>query len=458
MRIFSAVFGGILGLLLLVKGTGAALLLLLVAAMYLGLNGSLPAATKLNLPYLSGSLAVVLLPWLAWVSLQTHRPLFASDYLLTYPFQRMTASGWWQGLQFDPLFYIRKLPVGLMPYILFIPALIWDYAVTIRRGGSGIQPWQNWLAAWFGLGLLACSLCMFKEPSLILPFFPPVMILLGDYLGRMTESVDGTPAYRNTMALFLIATMAMAVLITILVFQVLPSNYPVGFWHLPGKAVIPPIHLGKKIELPEFPIWKLWLVPAPFILMVGGLVAFVQQLLRRHPQCVMALIGTTMAFLLFVKAIFLPVLHRPVPEVFAGKLNHQVTQRDKIVLYSLHPDVKRVLFYLSPSQVSRTRFMRRPADMQTALNADRHAIYGVIREGSFFDDLDYSYRNLLRVDRADWKWDTSRLGELRKLLIVRKPNFEKMRSEMLYFQSLPPGNSMDMEAVLAPDPANRAAR
>ena len=125
-------------------------------------------------------------------------------------------------------------------------------------------------------------------------------------------------------------------------------------------------------------------------------------------------------------------------------MQKQVGPQDEIVLYSLHPDVKRVLFYLDADKMSRTRFARTPAEMQQRLSASAsHTVYGVMREKSFFNDIDYSVRDVLRVDQFNWKWDTTRLWEFRKFLAIRLPLFEKMKSDMLYFQSVPGNSSVE---------------
>jgi hypothetical protein len=179
------------------------------------------------------------------------------------------------------------------------------------------------------------------------------------------------------------------------------------------------------------------MVPGPFILLLGGLTLYVLQLLRRNTAGAFAILGTSLLFLLFVKMIYLPILHRPVPQQLAQQISRKISRKDTVVLYSLHPDIKRVLFYLDDKKVAQARLVRNDAEFQRALNESNGTVYGVIREESFFNDIDYSYRNLLRVNQFNWKWDMTQLAELRKLLAVRQPMFNKMKSELMTFQSVP---------------------
>jgi hypothetical protein len=75
--------------------------------------------------------------------------------------------------------------------------------------------------------------------------------------------------------------------------------------------------------------------------------------------------------------------------------------------------------------------------IRESLRKNQGSLYGVIREGGYFNDLEASDRSHLRINQFNWKWDMSRLDEFRKFLVIRQPLFEKMKSDMLYFQSVP---------------------
>jgi 4-amino-4-deoxy-L-arabinose transferase-like glycosyltransferase len=462
INVLSAVLGAIIGLLLLVKGALSAGLMVFIGLVYLFLHQDLFLIGRLNLRLLTGCVAVFLLPWIILGSFATKNMMFFADYLLVQPFERMLATGPWQGLRWDPMFYLKRLPTDLLPYLLFLPAALVE-CVLPRRTASSFQMqqefWTLWLPVWFFTGMLIYSLSAFQEPTLLLPFYPAVAILVGHYLGRATESVSGSDLYNNTVSVYILALMLVAVLCSIIIFQVIPSDYVKGFWHLPGQPLIEFLQIkDHRIDLQEaFPLWKFWMVPGPFILLLGGLALYVLQLLRRNTAGAFAIVGTSLLFLLFVKMIYLPILHRPVPQQLAQQISQKISRDDTVVLYSLHPDIKRVLFYLDDKKVAQARLVRNSAGFQKILNESNGTVYGVIREESFFNDIDYSYRNLLRVNQFNWKWDMTQLAELRKLLAIRQPMFNRMKSEMMSFQSVPTSSiralraEMGLQDNLSPD-------
>lgn len=461
LNIFSASFGIMIGLLLIVKGALSTGLMVLIGLIYLFFHQDLFLIGRLNIKLTAGLIALFLVPWLIMGSVATKSALFSIDYLLIQPFQRVFAGGPWQGLQWDPLFYLKRLPGDLLPYLLFMPAAFIE-CILPRRTATSFQmqsePWLFWLPVWFFIGFIVYSCSAFQEPSLMLPFYPAAAILTGHYLGRASESVTGSSVYNNTVCLYILTLMAVAVLSSVIIFQVIPSDYVKGFWHLPGQPVIEYLQIkDHRIDLQEpFPLWKFWMIPGPFILLLGGITLYVLQLLRRNTAGAFAILGTSIMFLLFVKMIYLPILNRPVPRLFAQHINKKIHKKDTVVLYSLHPDIKRVLFYLDDSKVTHTQIVCNDAQLQKALSSNGGTVYGVIREKSFFNDIDYSYRNLLRVNQFNWKWDMTQLAELRKLLVVRQPMFNKMKSEMMSFQSVPTSSIRELQAEMGipinPDP------
>lgn len=436
MNLFSAGMGTLLGILVLAKGTFGLIPLLLIAATYLLMNQSLPVLARLNLRLFLLPLVLLPLPWFMWVSVKTGNAFFISDYFIVQPFQRMTGSGPWENLQPDFLFYLKRLPFDLMPYLFLLLGFLGALPAQRRLGQS--QAWTLWLAVWFLVGLVFCSASVFHEPSLILPFYPPVAILAGWYLS-VAMGLENDSTYNRLLTGHTLGLMGLAVTVTVIVFQVLPSNYVSGFWKLPGMPTVTALEiLGETIELPEaFPVWKLWLIPGPFILLIGGLCLYVFHTSKRMIATGFTLVGTCTLFLLFVKLAYLPVVHRPVPQAFAQALNHQARERDRIVLYSTHPDIKRVLFHLDSRHLPNVRFVKSPGELSKALAYEDGRVYGVIRENAFFNDLPSGDRMLLRVNRFNWKWDMTTLPELSKLLVVRLPLFEKMKSNLMYFHSLP---------------------
>ncbi|MCE3234252.1 MAG: glycosyl transferase [Vampirovibrio sp.] len=441
MNTFSGVFGFILGILILLKGSLTVGLLLLVAFIYLMLTQSFHLLQRLNVGLVLGPLFLLPLPWLIWASTHSGNPMFIYDYLLGHPWARFVGAGPWQGLQADFLFYLKRLPLDLLPYIVFLPAILLDEGLIIRRGATHTQPWIIWLLLWFLAGVLTCSLSVFHEPTRMLAFYPPLAVLLGYYFGQVMEAAASpkTSSYNGSLIVCIGLMMLGAVIGTVLIFQVIPSNYVAGFWHLPGQSVIESLQFGKhQVDLPEaFPLWKFWLIPGPFILLIGGFALFLLQSERRLSPTPLTLVGTFIVMLLFIKALYLPIMHRPVSESLARQLNHIAKKGDLIVLYSLHPDIKRALFYLQGDKLAYTRIARTPALIQQNLEREKGTLYGIMRESSFFNELKPEARNLLQVNQYNWDWDTSRTSELTRFLGIRQPRFDNMKSGLISFRSLP---------------------
>jgi 4-amino-4-deoxy-L-arabinose transferase-like glycosyltransferase len=435
MKIYSAGLGALLGLLVLVKGTMPVLLLLIIAGSYLVFTRSTALARKLHLSLIIGPLVLIPLPWLIIASIQSGNATFMWDFLFNQSIERMLGTGPWAALQLDWLFYLKRFPMDTMPYLLLLPAILLDTDMFNQRGNSQTPPWALWLLFWFGLGLLVNSISVFHVPTMMLPFMPPMAALVGFYLGRIIAYIG--------------LIMLAAVLCAVLIFQVVPSDYVTGYWHFPGQAVIETLKLGKhEFELPEaFPLWKFWLIPGPFILLIGGFILYVLQSERRMSLTPVTLVGLVMVFLLFIKALYMPIMYRPVPEAFARRLNHQVHAQDAIVLYSLHPDIKRMMFYLDINKLAHVRMVRKPDLIEQNISPPKGIMYGVMPEKTYFEDLPFADRNLLQVNHSDWKWDTGNLSELKKFLVIRQPQFDLMKSELLSFQSLPPASQEALQEM-----------
>lgn len=441
MNLFSAVMGVLLGVLLLAKGMISVLVLVAVAMLFLVLNQDLERLSKLKGSLFALPILLVPLPWLIGASISSGNSLFIFHYLFTQPVQQLFGTGPWEGLHGDVFFYLRQLPFDLLPYLIFLPALVMDGFFFHRRGIAQPNQWPLWLTLWFALGFVVYSLSAFQEASLLLPFYPAFAILVGAYLGQAMEGTTTTPpVYENMLTGVILTLMGIAVLFAILIFQVLPNDYVSGFWQLPGQSTLAFLDLGKhRIDLTEvFPLWKFWLIPGPFILLIGGLTVFTLQAGRRMTVTPLAVMSTFVLFLLFLKLVYLPILNRPVPQLFASRINQQAKAGDEVLLYSFHPDVKRVWFYLRYNPKIPVHFVQKPEKIAQTLDAKQDGtVFGVIREKSYFNDLDYGSRYRLQIRQFNWKWDMGHLSELKKLFVVRAPLFENMKSDMISFQSLP---------------------
>jgi 4-amino-4-deoxy-L-arabinose transferase-like glycosyltransferase len=433
--------GSVLGLLVLNSGSLNVLLLMGVTALYLLLGQNTLLLNRMNFRSLLLPAVLIPLPWLLWVTLQPGQSGFILNYLLVYPLQKTLGLGLWANLKGDWLFYAKRLFLDLLPFWLLVPAAFLDPEANTGNTRHQSAPPTLWLLSWFLAGFTVYSLSAFQEPTLILPFIPPLAIIAGSYLAQVVEaSHNKTHAYyERVLITYIMLLLIAAVLLTIVIFQVVPSNYVAGFWKLPGLAVLESLTLKDKVfPLPEaFPLWKFWLIPGPFILLIGAFTLFFLQFSRKLSLTPLALTSSLLIFMLFVKAVYLPIMHRPVNQYLAQQLNHSLKAGDRVLLFSRHPAVKRVMFYIAPQHRAAVRMVHSGQQVSQTLESGHGIIYGVIREKSYFNDLDYQYRMLFRVNHYNWQWDLGNLGEMGKLLGGRLPEFDKMRSEILMLQSLP---------------------
>ena len=443
MKLYSLLFGAVLGLLLLLKGMLTVTVLLLALLIFVVLNGGLGILRTLYWTRLLGVMFGLPLLWLVPVAIVQDNSGVILDTLFALPFQQFTGQGWWANLQGDPFRYLRLIAFDLMPYGLFLIAFALDEPVQ-RRMKAPERNWVQWLLILFGTALVFWSVSRFQEATALLPYYPAVALVVGYYLGRVMEMGETSRAYNTLIGIYIVSLMLLAVGLTVFVFQFLPDNYVTGFWQLPGIPLIE--SLGREITL-EYPIplWKMWLVPAPFILIAGGTVLYFMFENRRLHLAGFALIATSLAFLVFFKAVYMPVLTRPVAQTLAAHVNRGPQKAERIVVYSRHADLKRALIFLDDDLANKLEFVDSPQALKNALaqRPEKGALYGLSRGRDFYD-LDGDLRATLRVEDANWKLDVSRFPELARILRARLPMFDRMESHLVLFQSvLPPDTRID---------------
>jgi 4-amino-4-deoxy-L-arabinose transferase-like glycosyltransferase len=376
MDAYSLAMGLSIAVLFLLKDSLSVLVLLIVGLGYVAINQNLALLKKLNPMLLLVPVVLLPLPWLLIGTFGAHHPAFVGESWFIYPFQRLMGQhalgvNPWSHLQGDCLFYLRALPLDLLPYLLFLPMLLVDRFLGQTETGSS-QPslrrlgttsgghWERWGLGWFVLGLVVYSCSAFQEPGLLLPFYPPLAMLSGAYFSQAITAGEAHPlrSYQNSLTFLILVLLLTAVFSAILIFQVLPDDYVIGNWHFYGEPMLTTLNLAKfKITLPEaIPLWKLWLTPGPFILLAGGLFLFILQASQRLSLTAPAAIGVFLVFLFFIKGVDLPILNRAVPQQIAQDLNRRFRSGDELTLYSTRPALKQVWFYLKAKPNVRVRF------------------------------------------------------------------------------------------------------
>jgi|GEM_PF-2681787 len=512
---YSVAMGVTLALLFLVKDAFSVFLIAAIALVYVVLNNNVTLLKKLNPLYILAPIAVLPLPWLLIGTLGGHHASFIGESWFIYPWQRFLGLGPWEGLHADWLFYLRAIPLDLLPYLLFLPMPLIDrfikskegYQYThvspqqsvARRAGTTVGGhWHTWAVVWFLTGFVLYSVSAFQEPGLLLPFYPPLALLLGTYLGQIVEAGDSSPtrSYQNTVTFMILVLMLCAVMLTIFIFQVLPDNYVVGQWRFFGDPMLSIVSLGsKQFTLPEpVPLWKMWLIPGSIILLIGGLSLFVLQLRQRYAMTVPVTIGVFLSFFFFVKGIDLPIMQHAIPQQIAADLSRRADVGDTITLYTTRPALKRVWFFLKakpyvtvkfkpkapfkdpllaeaslntvtlkPAEEAKPRRRRRhrrhDPEVQTTVPVVVEPLapqpathqYGVVGEKTYFQQFSSDFRDATRVLSYGWTWEHAQGSEILKFLMIRAPQFNKMKSGLLAFEDLVP-----QPFTLAPDPALQA--
>lgn len=126
---------------------------------------------------------VIAAPWHVAVALRN--PEFAWFYFVHEHVLRYTTPE--AGRSQPVWFFIPILIAGWIPWIVFVPAAVWDAVRkwwADRRGAST----ELFVLLWFVLPFLFFSASHSKLIPYVLPFFPPLALLLGAWLDRALET------------------------------------------------------------------------------------------------------------------------------------------------------------------------------------------------------------------------------------------------------------------------------
>ena len=168
-----------LGLAILSKGLIGAVLPGAAFVAYSILNGDLAAWKRLHI--LKGLLLMLLVtaPWFIWVSIVN--PDFFDFFFIHEHWDRFFKSehkrlGIWY-------YFIPILLAGMLPWTF---AMLGALATAWRREPvEGFQP-RRYLLVWCVLVFVFFSISKSKLPSYILPIFPALALLIGEYLTRIS--------------------------------------------------------------------------------------------------------------------------------------------------------------------------------------------------------------------------------------------------------------------------------
>jgi 4-amino-4-deoxy-L-arabinose transferase-like glycosyltransferase len=139
---------------------------------------------------------VVAAPWLILVTVATDGK-WLTDFIYLHHIQRYTAGA---GHREPFYYYFTTLPVDFLPWTIFaIPAL---FAYKLR-GKLFDNPTRLFFALWFLVVFVFFTLSDTKRDLYLLPLFPPVALLVGNYIGDLAAgNLVQNRLYRGLSLLF----------------------------------------------------------------------------------------------------------------------------------------------------------------------------------------------------------------------------------------------------------------
>lgn len=430
----SLLFGALLGLLFLAHGPVGVLLPLIVVLAFWIRQGAVDNLALLNWKKLSLGFFALTLPWLLTACILQGGP---DPLVKLLAFPLMNAPGGVPQVDWQPLFHLKSLWLRLLPWLFFPLALLFDAEHSRSLKDQGRDAMML-MVFWFVAGLLLISLLGWQEETDMLWILPPFAILAGLYAGHYAETNVFSPVYRWATDLGIVCIMVGAILTAVLFFQILPDNYATEFWTLPGAAMF-------QAEVDEmalqFPIWKLWLIPGPLILLAGGVALYIFRMSERPQAVVLTMGATLLTFFLFLKGVYLPAIHRPVIPMMAQSASRLAGDaRMGMFIYDPAYDLTSAVFYLRPNLLPATILTSGKSALLERLLLKRSGqgggTYGLIKDRDYYR-IEPGVRKYLRVVRSNWLWDLEQRAEFYKALRNVETDFEKMTYRVLLVEVLP---------------------
>jgi 4-amino-4-deoxy-L-arabinose transferase-like glycosyltransferase len=227
-RLWFVPMGVAMGLAVLAKGLVGLVLPFTTAGLFLLWSGELRRLLDWRL--LPGVMAfgLVAVPWYAWVGAET-RGLFLRGFFLGHHLDRFLKP--LEGHQGPFWYYLPVLVLGLLPWSVFLGPSVW-YSIRqwqCRRSEPQAAETPGlahsltlslpdaFLWSWIATYLVFFSLSGTKLPNYILPLYPPLAILTGNFLDRWRRGVVAPPAWVLNVSLGCLALVGLGVTAGLLV-------------------------------------------------------------------------------------------------------------------------------------------------------------------------------------------------------------------------------------------------
>ena len=346
---------------------------------------------RVRWPWLLAGFGMVFVPWATLWMLQGQ--LLAAFRTNTLPWGSLTdfANLLWHGMPWG----------GLMMGALLYRLLNRLRPRVVQRGPFSPRHPETLLWVWLGVGLVVQSLCplLWLPPMCLLTASSLNEALMAPRLSRILQvSLDGT----------LLMLLAGAVMLSVILFQWLPGQYPGAEWLLPGPPAWELVSLkAVSAQLPsiEFPLWKAWLIPFPLLLMLTGLLMVGLMAMRRPGVAVGALAISALAWGLLINGIAKPVFqYTAATSAIAETLNTRRSAPDSLCFVGtptrLGKAMAHTLYHLRPpAGAAPIRFVS-PQPPQKQIGCR----YEVIEAHDYYA-RNYATRQQASVLAHEWHWD-----------------------------------------------------
>lgn len=132
-----------------------------------------------------------------------------------------------------PVYYYLPYLFSLgLPWTFFFPFLLWD---LIKKSGTGGDD-HLFLKSWFVIMFVFFSLSAGKRPVYLLPIYPPLSLLLADWIYQQNRSIGWRLLLYRTVALIAATT---ALILLIISFGAL-WNHEAGWFFAPIASLLKP--------------------------------------------------------------------------------------------------------------------------------------------------------------------------------------------------------------------------
>jgi hypothetical protein len=284
--------------------------------------------------------------------------------------------------------------------------------VSLRSGGFGLDNEAMFIGSWLVVGVLVLLMAGPSYPAGALFVIPPFAIAVSLYMDRCLRASHPSPYFQIGVDLGIVLALVLAVALADGFFYKLPDVYPSALWSLPGTPVT--ITAG---EDPAIPLWKLWFLPGPFLLLFGAVLIFLFTVFQRLQALPFVVSGVSLLMLFFANTVLMPIFYPPLAEYLSTRLQSHLkttryaTQQEspKFYLLARSDQMASLIYYLNQNPEQPLRLMRSRRALQTAIQqaGPEEPIVGILNERDYYQ-LPDALREQLEVVAAQQIWDLQR--------------------------------------------------